>query len=311
METVLKPAESDHLRSLDKSVTQISTSRQKNSGVVRNTHVTTRLKPKTQKPKFPLITRKIKLHRNTMNTITLGLRSLAAGLVLAGTIAIPQLSAVDAFSDAVGYTTLNIVGPNTDNIMSLPMVRNSVFAGTVAGSITANSFNVNAGVTPPTWTANQWVYSAGIQPLTYYLEITSGALQGLYYKITANGTSSLTLDMEGDSLTSHPLAGNPTAALAAGDSIKIRPYWRIKDVLENGGSPVIAGWPDPDTTADEVLIPNYESTAQNKAANLALHYDLSAPGWRAFGDDFTDMGTTFFVPMRRLSSAVARGRRSR
>jgi uncharacterized protein (TIGR02597 family) len=263
----------------------------------------------TQNKKFPLITRKIKLHRNTMNTITLGLRSLAAGLVLAGTIAVPQLSAVDAFSDPVGYHSLSITGAS-DNVMSLPMVRDSVFAGTVAGSITANSFTVNAGTNPPTWTANQFVYSAGIQGLTYYVEFTSGPLQGLYYKIESNGTASLTLDTEGDNLTNHPLIGNPTAALAAGNSIKIRPYWRVRDVFQVGANPIIEPRPNAFTVKDDILIPNYASVGANKAPSTILYFETGV-GWQSAGDEGVDYGdhilrpSEAFIVRRRNAAGVS------
>jgi uncharacterized protein (TIGR02597 family) len=241
-----------------------------------------------------LITQKKKLHRKNKNTNNHGHRSLAAGLVIEGTIAIPQLSAVDAFSDPVGYHTLPITGAS-DNVMSLPMVRDSVFAGTVAGAVTANSFNVSAGPTPPTWTANQFAYSAGIQPLTYYVEFTSGSLQGIYYKITANGTASLTLDTEGDNLTNHPIIGNPTAAVAAGNSIKIRPYWRIKDVLENQGTPIIEPRASEFAPKDDVLVPNYTSVGLNKAPNATLYY-LTGVGWQLVGDEGTDYADFIFRP---------------
>jgi uncharacterized protein (TIGR02597 family) len=269
----------------------------------------------TKNQKIPLITQKIKLNRNTMNTTTLGLRSLAAGLVLAGTISVPQLSAVDAFSDPVGYHTLSIVGAS-DNVMSLPMVRDAVFTGTVGGAITATSFNVLAGQTPPTWTADQFVYSAGIQRLTYYVEFTTGQLRGLFYKVQNNGTGSLTLDTEGDNLTTHPVNG-VAAALAVGDSIKIRPYWTVKDAFEVNGTPIIESRANVILAKDDILIPNYTLFGTNKAAAPIIFHttqvggSAAGPGWRAVGQGVTDFAdfvlrpNEAFITRRRNAATVS------
>jgi uncharacterized protein (TIGR02597 family) len=223
--------------------------------------------------------------------------SLALGLMLSGSLA-NRAEAVDAYTDPVGFYTLTIAG-SSDNVMSLPMVRDAVFAGTVGGNITATGFDALAGTVSPGWTASQFKYAPAAvpsQPMTYYVEITSGALKGLFYKILDNGTASVSLVTEGDSLLLHPLPGAPTAALAVGDSFKIRPFWRVKDVLQSGATPIIDPWPDADTVKDEVLFPNYSAIAQNKAPNFNLHFDAALGGWRTFGDDVTDYGNYVLPP---------------
>ena len=193
-----------------------------------------------------------------------------------------------ATTDPVGFYKITLTGAS-DNYIALPMARDAVFAGTVAGSITANSFTVNAGSGSPNWTASQFVYANPSQRETYYVEFTSGALRGLYYKVTANGTNSLTLDTEGDSLLLHALPGNATAALLAGDGVKLRPYWRIKDVFEVAGAPVIEARPSPGLIPkDEILIPNYATVGTNKAPNTAIYY-VTGQGWRASGQGATDL----------------------
>lgn len=219
--------------------------------------------------------------------------TLALGLAVLGSFATPA-KAVDAFTDPVGYYTLNIVGAS-DNVMSLPMVRDAVFAGTVGGNITATSFDVLAGQTAPGWTANQFVYSSPEQRLTYYAEFTSGALKGLYYKVASNGTGSLTLDTEGDSLLAHPLPGNPAAALAAGDAFKIRPYWTVKDVLEVNGNPIIEARPLAFNQTDDVLIPDFSTVGINKSSSFTIYY-LANQGWRAVGQGSADYGDFVLRP---------------
>ena len=243
-----------------------------------------------------------------MKTTTLSLRALASSLALLGLSAAPTF-AIDVFTDPVGYYTLSIQG-NSDNVMSLPMVRDAVAVGTVQGSITANSFNVLAGQSAPTWTAGQWVYTAGSQAQTYFVEFTSGSLKGLTFTVTGNAAASLTVDTEGDSLTtSHSLPGNAAGALAVGDSFKIRPFWRIKDVFEVSGSPIIAARPNAFTAADEILLPNFSSVGVNKAAELTVYY-VTGQGWRAAGQGSTDFGDRVlrqneaFIVRRRAATAV-------
>lgn len=227
-----------------------------------------------------------------MNTTALRLSPLALAAVFAGSVLAPISSqAQSATTDPVGYYTVTIVA-GADNVLSLPMVRDAAFAGTVAsgtGTITATGFTAAAGAVSPGWTASQWVYAAGTQRLTYYVEFTSGALKGLYYKITANDSSVLTLDTEGDSLLLHPLPGAPTAALAVGDSFKIRSYWTIQDVFESAGTPLLKPRSTLfDTTADDILFPTYAaagvsgSLGTNKAASLDVYY-LNGTGWKAIG----------------------------
>jgi uncharacterized protein (TIGR02597 family) len=229
-----------------------------------------------------------------MKTTALRSCSLALGLALAGSFA-TRVQAVDAYTPPVGFYALPIPG-GTDVGMALPMVRDAVFAGTVGGGITATSFNALAGQVSPAWTVSQFKYNAATQPQTYYVEITSGALKGLYYKIDDNGANSVILNTEGDSLLLHPLPGAPTAALAVGDSFTVRPYWRVKDVFQTGSTPIIDGWPDADTVKDEILFPNNTAVAQNKAPNFNLHFDLALGGWRTFGDDSTDYGNYILPP---------------
>ena len=134
------------------------------------------------------------------------------------------------------------------------------------------------------------------------MEFTSGALKGLYFKIDNNGTETLTLDTEGDFLNqSHSFAGNPVGALAAGDSFKIRPYWRIKDVFEANGAPIIESRTGV-ISKDDVMIPDYNSVSINKGAPTIIYHTTqvggaaNGPGWRAQGQGTADFGDFVLRP---------------
>src|SRR5688572_32711567 len=103
--------------------------------------------------------------------------SLAFSVALIGSFVAPLNAQTTTATDPVGFVNLTIQGAS-DNVMSLPMVRDAVFSGTVAAPIAANSFNVMAGQVAPGWTASQFKYVLPSQPQTYYAEFTSGALKG-------------------------------------------------------------------------------------------------------------------------------------
>ena len=222
--------------------------------------------------------------------------ALAATIAL---IAVPAFAQTTATTDPVGFITLTASGAS-DNQMSVPMIRDAAFAGPVNGSITANSFTVTGAA----WTVDQFVFDGTTKLETYYCEFTSGPLQGLYYKITANGASDLTLDTEGDSLLAHALPGNPTAALASGNSIRIRPYTRIKDFFEVSGVPVIEARPNAFTAKDDILFPNYTAVGTNKAAALTVYF-ITGTGWRATGQGATNFANT---PLRPNEAFILRRR---
>lgn len=230
-----------------------------------------------------------------MKTVTLRSCSLALGLALMGSFA-PRVEAVDTFTDPVGYYTLTIQGAS-DNVLSLPMMRDAVFTGTVgSATITANTFGVVSGTSSPGWTASQFKYTPPGQPMTYYVEFTSGALKGLYFKIEDNGTGSLTIDNEGVDLSANQaIPGNVAGKLTAGDSLKIRPYWRLKDVFEVGGQPIVEAYPVEGAVRDDILIPNYTTVAINKSPNTILYY-LQGVGWQKAGNEGEDYGNFILRP---------------
>jgi uncharacterized protein (TIGR02597 family) len=243
-----------------------------------------------------------------MKKTALRLSSLALGLALTGMIA-PSGFAVEATTDPVGYYTIPFSGAS-DNVLSLPMVRDAVFAGTVDTSTpaTASSFTAKAGSVSPGWTVNQFAYAASTQPLTYYVEFTGATtdaagvntLRGAAYRILSNTANSLTLVMESDSLLAHTIptaaGGTVNASIANGDSFKIRPYWRLRDVLQNGATPLITPRPDEFTVRDDVLFPNYNSVNVNKAPSEG-YYFLQGAGWRQIsGDPDEDLGDRILAP---------------
>jgi len=135
----------------------------------------------------------------------------------------------------------------------------------------------------------------------------------LYYKVTANGTNTLTLDTEGDSLLLHALPGNAMAALAIGDGIKIRPYFRIRDVFENpaaSGTPILEGRAVAamTTVGDEIKFTSYTALGINKAAALNVFYVTGTSSWTASAAPPTQPATVADWVLRPNEAFVVRNR---
>jgi uncharacterized protein (TIGR02597 family) len=242
-----------------------------------------------------LRTSKTTLNPLAMKKTALRSCSLAIGVALIGSFVTSANAQTTSTTDPVGFVNLPIQGAS-DNTMSIPMVRDAVFAGTVGGGITDNSFNVLAGSVSPAWTVSQFKYVLGTQPQTYYVEFTSGSLKGLFFKIDDNAAGSVTVDNEGVLLTAdQAISGNPAGKLAAGDSFKIRPFWRVRDVFEVNGQPIIEPHPQIGQIRDLILIPNYTTVAINKAPNVSLYY-LQGVGWQKSGDEGDDYGDFILRP---------------
>lgn len=200
---------------------------------------------------------------------------------------LPLAHGQTALTDPIGFFTVTATA-NADTPFSIPMVQPAVFTGLSAG-VAANSVSLAAG----SLAAGALTYkSSPTQTHSYFLEFTSGNLKGFVYPVTANTDSSVTLDTQGDDLTSVPAYGGA----AAGDSVRIHPYWRVRDIFGNpDGTPLIDPWPNATTSGDEILFPNYVSVGTNKAPNRSVYY-VANVGWQSSSAGATDPGDTVLPP---------------
>jgi uncharacterized protein (TIGR02597 family) len=141
----------------------------------------------------------------------LGVRALAIGSLAGFLFGVTCVRAA-ATSEPVGFSTVTLA-PASDRFVSVLFLRPAVFAGTIS-SVTGNVVSLSGA---PGWSPAQFVYAAGSQPNTYFVLLGSGAGEGRSFAITGNGTNTLDLD-----LTSGSLAG-----AAAGDALRIVPYWTL------------------------------------------------------------------------------------
>jgi len=190
-----------------------------------------------------------------------------------------------------GGNYLGLLG-NSDTLISIPFTRASEYTGTIA-SVSSNVVTIN-GATG--WAVNQFVYKQATQPKTYYAQIGPGAggtvnpKEGCIYTVSANTAGTLSLNLNGDVISSIP----------TNSQITLIPYWTLGTVFPS--SSMNTSFTATTSTRNfqtQILIPNYSAVGVNLAYSLCYYFINSGSniGWRLFGDaTTTDHSDDILVP---------------
>ncbi len=157
-------------------------------------------------------------------------------------------------SSAVGYTTVTVPA-NSDAVVSVPFSNEMEFEATV-NSINGSEVGVDAVLTGG-------AYAGG----GYYLRITSGAAEGMWSTISANGSAGVQVSNS-----------NILADLQVGDSVAVFAHHTLGSVF----APELKDVTFKSTT--QILIPNSAATGINKSAVVYAYYASGrppsfTPGW--------------------------------
>lgn len=145
------------------------------------------------------------------------MRSFISVFFVALVVSTSVMSQTSGSTQPVGVMKISIPA-HTDFAFGIPLRRASVYQGVIQ-SISGNSITLAGS---PAWSTDQFAYASGTQPNTYYALIGSGAKEGLFAKITANDSGSITVSANsGDDLTSI----YTNVVDGTGDVIDIIPYW--------------------------------------------------------------------------------------
>jgi uncharacterized protein (TIGR02597 family) len=166
-------------------------------------------------------------------------------------------------TDPVGFIPIVAKG-NSDTYLALPLHRGLSFQGTVAS------------VNQSTLTVNSAAFQTDGYKDTHYVLIASGAKEGMWYAITTNSPTAVTIELAGDTLGT---------AVASGTEIQIIPFWTLATLFPGGvgvhASPSFL----PRTS---VLIPDQARAGVNLAAAASFFYysgtQYGGAGWRKFGN---------------------------
>ncbi|MBE0544073.1 MAG: TIGR02597 family protein [Verrucomicrobia bacterium] len=205
-------------------------------------------------------------------------------MLVALLMALPAFRAqAEPASVPAGFYRITCLG-NSDTIVSIPFSRPAA-ANVVVESVAGNVVTVKGA---PGWTADQFVYAAGTQPNTYYLRFLSGAKEGSYYPVTANGTDSLTLSLGGDDIST----------VAEDNQAAVIPYWTLATAFP-GGNGVVASSSvlNPRT---EVLIPDLSGVGINLSPTVSYVFLTNAANpsgvWRQVGEGTVNKNDAVLLP---------------
>ncbi len=165
-------------------------------------------------------------------------------------------------TDPVGFIPVTAKG-NSDTYVSFPLHRGAAFQG-VLTAVNGSVLTVGSA----SFTTDQFKG-------THFVLIASGTKEGMWYAITANSATALTVDLAGDTLGS---------AVAVGTEIQIIPFWTLNTIFPGGAgvkpSPTLL----PQTS---VLLPDHTRAGTNLAPVASFFYysgsQYEGPGWRQFG----------------------------
>jgi uncharacterized protein (TIGR02597 family) len=155
---------------------------------------------------------------NKLALFSFGLSLLSAGAANGQT----------ATTDPVGFVTVNVKA-NSDATIAVPLNRSALFKGVIQ-SISGTTITV-AG-TSPAWQTSpmQFVQSIPTQVSTYAVKLATGAKEGMIGKITANGTNTITIQLDaGDDLSG--VKTEAVDGVGLGDHIDILAYWTPASLL--------------------------------------------------------------------------------
>ena len=216
---------------------------------------------------------------------------LALGLAAVGLMAtaLPSFAQTTVTTDPVGFITTNCLS-NSSTFLGNPFTRPAEFVGAVA-SVSGSTLVVSG---TPGWTGTSFSYVQGSQPKTYYALFgpsTSGtyAREGASYTVAASSSNSLTLALNGDDISSLPVAAQ----------VSVIPYWTLNTMFPATDANV-SFTPTTSTLSmkTQVLIPYYSGSGINLSPNITYFYYNKGTniGWRVTGDNVTDHGDDVLIP---------------
>lgn len=152
---------------------------------------------------------------------------------------------------------------NTDSFVSVALINNAKWVGTVA-SVSGSNITV-AGA--PGWSVDTF-----ISPSYHYVRFLSGAQKGHFVSIIGNTSDTLSVDA----------AGLNMGALVAGDAMEVTPYWTLGTLYPaaKAGTSFIASASSL-SRQTEVLVYDATSTGINRSASATYYFFNGA--WRKVG----------------------------
>ena len=182
------------------------------------------------------------------------------------------LGAQSVVSEPIGFNKVTCLA-NSDTIVGVPLRKEGSRTTKLSGAPTGTGDAITLPVTA-TLTAGELT--------KHYVKFTSGAKDGYWFDVTSNTTDSVTIDLNGDTLT----------GVVSGDSLVIAEYWALGTLFD----PTLSTT-NPTTTGNavvaslgtlafqrrtEILIPDLAGSGVNRSS--AAKYYVAGGTWKLSGD---------------------------
>lgn len=197
-------------------------------------------------------------------------------------------------SEPIGFNKVTCLA-NSDTIVGVPLRKEGSQTTKLSGAPTGTGDAITLTVTA-TLTAGAFT--------KHYVKFTTGTKEGFWYDISSNTADSITIDLNGDSLT----------GVVSGDSILIAEYWTLDNLFPpsaattawvetpaGSGNWVPSGHaivksPSALSRTSELLLPNYEGQGTNLAPGGTYYITGTTPIWRKVNSASTTLGATLLFP---------------
>ena len=211
-----------------------------------------------------------------MNTSVLKI-PIAAVAILVGSILTPAQAQTTATTDPVGFVTQTLAG-SADSYVYIPFKRNPDYAGATSGAVSGAGNNVLTVAGTTGWTNSQFAPNATTLQPKYYVLVRSGTKAGMFYTITDNSATTITLDLSGDSIS---------APVVTGTTFQICAYDTLNTIFAAGAG--INGRANFSQAGrqTEIFIPDGNTAGTNLSSSATYYYytgvSSGGAGWRRVG----------------------------
>ena len=220
--------------------------------------------------------------------------------LLAALAASPVIAQTTVNSDPVGFASLTLAG-NSDSYVYLPFKRTPEFVGSAVSLAANNTYDLGESFTDTNssgardagepftdsnnvvnvkganFAANQFAYAQGAQP-KFYMFVKTGTRTGVFYTIVSNGTSSVVVDLNGDSLA---------GAIDSTTGLQVIPYDTLGTIFPNGQGVNPSSTHSIGNRQTEVLFPDISTAGKDLAFPVSYYYfsgtSGAGMGWRKAG----------------------------
>jgi len=170
---------------------------------------------------------------------------------------------------------------NSDSIIAVPLQPAADFKGSVNSISNVGGNWVLNIVGTPNWNVNQY---QGF----YYVRVTSGAKVGMFYGVSANTGSSLTLNSSGDDLSS----------VINGDKVSIYRYWTLGTLFPHNDASrnplTVSASTLVNARRSQIIIP--DNTFQGINLPAQGTYYFTSTGWKRAVAGNPDANDTLLLP---------------